>query len=209
MTEDVERLRRELRAMAAVNRQLQAQLEEPAGVRRERRWPLGVSWIEQLASLGASDPELVRQSDGAVFVVEGDRKRAVRSGILAAALEATIGPPRAAGDDEMNRLVEGVPVEMFETSSGAPFLVLGGKRYNLRGAPLTFPVENRHASGFAEADEVNVAAANVARRRFEDAMSGQAQINRARETLASKGAMGAAKAMARRVGSRAKRALRG
>ena len=154
--DEQKRLRRELRAMAAVNRQLQAQLEEPTGPRPDRRAATGIAWIEQLAAMGVSDAHLARAPDGSVFVIEGMRKRPVRSGIIAAAVEQSFGAARAITDDELRRLTEGVPVELFEASSGAPFIVLGGRRCS-RGAcrsptrsttvtPRSFPKATRSTS---------------------------------------------------------------
>jgi hypothetical protein len=205
--DEQDRLRRELRAMAAVNRQLQAQLEEPTGARRDRRAATGIAWIEQLAAMGVSDAHLARSPDGSVFVIEGTRKRPVRSGIIAAAIEQSFGAPRDITDAELDQLTEGVPVELFEASSGAPFVVLGGRRCGARGVPLPHSVDNRHASEFPEGDEINVAGANVSRRRFEEAMSGQFQMSRVRGAIQKKGALGTVKALGRRVGSKAKRAL--
>ena len=195
--------------MAAVNRQLQAQLEEPVGARRDRRSPIGIGWIEQLATLGSSEASLARAENGAIFVIEESRKRPVRSGLIAAAIEDVLGAPRDIDQKELDGYAEGVPVELFESSNGAPFIVIGGLRHGTRGVPLPYPVDNRHASEFAEGDEINVAAANVSRRRFEQAASGQLQLTRMRGSLETHGAMATAKTLVRRVGSRAKRALSG
>lgn len=205
MTDDHDRLRRELRAMAAANRQLQAQIEEPVGGRRDRRSSIGIGWIEQLAAVGAGHPELVRLEDGTVWVLESGRRRPVRSGILAAAIDQAIGPTRVATPEQLDALQEGAPVEMFETSSGAPFVVIGGRRHSIRGAPLPYPVDNHHASEFAEADEINLAAANVSRRRFDEAMSGQFQLGRVRATIEGKGVVGSVKVMGARARNRLRR----
>jgi hypothetical protein len=207
VNDETDRLRRELRAMAAVNRQLHAQLEEPVGARRDRRSSVGIGWIEQLATLGSSEASLVRADNGAIYVIEESRKRPVRSGLVAAAIEEVLGASRDANQTEIDGYAEGVPVELFEGSTGAPFVVVGGKRHSIRGLPLPYPVDNRHASEFPEGDEMNVAAANVSRRRFEQAASGQLQLTRMRGSLEAKGALGTAKTLVRRVGSRAKRAL--
>lgn len=207
MTDDVDRLRRELRAMAAVNRQLHAQLDEPVSARRERRSSIGIGWIEQLGTLGAGDASLVRANDGAMFVIEGERRRAVRSGLLAAALEDLLGPAAELPASELDHLVESVPVEMFESASGAPFVVIGGRRHPVRGAPLPYPVDNRHAAEFAEGAELNLAAANVSRRKLEEATTAQYQFTRVRGSIASRGVVGTAKTGTRRFVSRIKRAI--
>ncbi len=199
MTTDVERLRREMRAMAAVNRQLQAQLDQPNRAHHDRRVRVGLRWLEQLADAGPSEPSLVRSSDGAVFVVEGNHKRPVRSGLLAAALEESLGRPTAITDRELAVLTDGVPLELFESSSGPPFIVLGGTRHPTVGIPLPYPVDFGHASVFAEGAEINVAAANVPRRRLNEAMTGELQLARVRNSLTTRGALGTARAAGRRI----------
>lgn len=203
MTTEQERLRREMRAMAAVNRQLQALREEPVGVRKSRRNGVGIEWTEELLALGECDARLARSTSGAVFVIEGDRKRAIRSGILAAALEPLLGTPTDVSDTELEGMTDSAPVELLEASSGIPFVIVGGRRYGATGVPLTYPVGDLQASEFPEADELNVAAANISRRRFEEALTGQFQISRARGALSNKGVGGTVKA----IGRRAKRLL--
>jgi hypothetical protein len=207
MTSERDRMRREMRAMAAVNRQLQAWSEESVGVRRVRRAAQGPGWIEELLAMGASDPFLARAPNGAVFVVEGDRKRPVNSGILAAALEQLVGAPREASDDELEAWTEWVPVELLEGTSGVPFIVLGGRRHDVTGVPLPYAVDNLNAAEFPEGEPINVASANISRRRFEEALTGEFQISRARTALASKGPMGTTKAIARKVQGRVRRAM--
>ena len=120
--------------MAAVNRQLQAQLEEPVGARRDRRSSVGIGWIEQLATLGSSEASLVRAENGAIYVIEETRKRPVRSGLDRG---SDRGSARHARDNqkELEGYAEGVPVELFESSKGAPFIVMGGMRHG----PAAFP----------------------------------------------------------------------
>jgi hypothetical protein len=202
VTSELDRLRRELRAVTAMNQQLQAQRDEPVAVRRERRGVLGGEWLEQLSALGACAPTLIRTDDGALYVAEGTTRRAVRSGLVAAALEELIGEPTPVSRDEADTYREGIAIELFEAAAGPPFVVLGGKRHNVHGLPMPYPVDNRHASEFAEGADINVAAANVSRRRFEQARTPQMQL---RGSISSRGAMGTAKHMVRRVGARLKR----
>lgn len=202
MTSEIDRLRRELRALAAVNHQLQAQREEPVAVRTDRRATVGIEWIEQLATIGASDAHMARAPDGSVFVVEDTRRRPVSSGLLAAGLEAVLGPAHELTGEEVESLTPGVAVEIFEASAGPPFVVVGGRRCNIRGLPLPYPVDRRHASEFPEGDEINIAAANVARRRFEEAVDGSLQVDRLRRSLTSRGPVATSKAVARKLGRR-------
>ena len=99
MTTEEERLRRELRAMGAVNRQLQAQLDEPIAAAKPRRAGRADQWIDKLVTAGTSDPSLVRSREGRMFVVEGNEKRAVKAGILAAAIEQALGTAREVSEN--------------------------------------------------------------------------------------------------------------
>jgi hypothetical protein len=178
MTEEHDRLRRHLRALAAVNRQLETQLRDvrPHGTPRAS---LASAWVEQLAfTARAAAPALVRRADGAMFVVEGPVRRAVPSGLIAAAIADHFGDPRDARGDELERCSEGPPVEVLEGPRGAPFVVVGGRRLPLRGLPLPHPVTAEEMQSFPEGPELNVAAANVARSRFEEALSGRYQLRR-------------------------------
>ena len=206
MSSDEDQLRRELRAMAAVNQQLQARLDEPAATPvRPRRAQLGTDWIEELVRTPAAEPSLVRTRAGKVFVVEGDAKRPVGAGIIAAALEQSMGRSREVSESELDGLRDSAPVEIFEAPDGPPFVVLGRKRCRVRGIPLSHPVSNKQASEFPQGDDVDVSAANVSRLRYQDATSAQFQMGRLREAVAKKGLVGTSKAVARRV----RRRLRG
>lgn len=191
--------------MGAVNRQLQAQLDEPAAAIRQRRATPGAEWIDALVSKGVTQPSLVRTTDGKVFVVEGDEKRPVHSGILAAGLEDALGEAREVGATELGRWADGVQVELFEAPDGPPFVVVGGMRRTVRGIPLPHPVTNKQASEFAQGDDVNVAAANISRARFKQVSSPQFQVDRLRKAVKDKGIAGTGKAVLQRT----RRKLRG
>jgi hypothetical protein len=194
VTDEEDRLRRQLRALTAVNRQLQAQLEGsgvravalppgtgpagpdlltgPAATHRAtavRRGSVGTTWLEQLATQPTADrPVLVRRSDGATLVVEGTVARPVKAGLLIDALEAHLGRRREATDDEVSSWHEGPPVEVLEGPTGPPFLVVGGRRLPLRGLPLPYPVRPEAATAFPTGPEVRVTpgARGGARRRL-------------------------------------------
>jgi len=166
-TPDVERLRRHLRAMSAVNRQLHAQLEggtvriaEGAGARQDD--PLGTP--EGLdggigAMQGGGKPSLVRSSKRGMFVVEGTLRRQIKSGLIFLALARVFGEPRQMRDAELERLEEGPPVEVLEGGTGPAFVVVGGRRWPIRGLPLPYLVTTREMLAVPEAEELNVAAA--------------------------------------------------
>jgi len=219
---EMQRMQRHLRAMSAVNRSLHAQLEGTLGagigstgirdgdllattdVRRSplalRRASTASAWVQQLQlTSGGGEAFLARGPNGAVFVVEGRYRREVSSGLLAAALSENLGEPREMNDGDLERLDEGVPVEVLEGPSGRPFVIVAGRRISLRGLPLPHPVSSEQMQLFPAGEEVNVAAANVARARFEQAFSGRYQIERARAAVGRKGVVPTAGALARRV----------
>ena len=84
---DPERLQRHLPS-TAVNRQLQAQLEDGSSAPiKARHASVGSEWLRQLRRhQGAGKPFLVHTPTKGVFVVEGALRREVMSGLLAAAL---------------------------------------------------------------------------------------------------------------------------
>jgi hypothetical protein len=236
---DVDRLRRELRAMAAVNRQLQAQLDgtggraiavggaaisaaggdllAPTGTQRgagggptPRRAPQAVGWMAELElTANAGAPQLVRGPTGSIYVIEANRRREVKSGLLAAALDEALGGYREVDERELDQWSDGVPVEVFEGPHGPAFVVVGGRRLAVRGLPLPHPVSAEQMQLFPEGDVLNVAAANVARQRFDHAVSGRYQVERAREAIAREGGpVRAGAALGRRAAGKVRRALK-
>jgi hypothetical protein len=164
----------------------------------ERRAQLGEDWLDHLLPSSPTPVELVRGSDGKVFVVEDGTRRSVRSGILAAALEQALGRCRDEAVGELDALPDGVPVELLEGDDGQAFLIIGGALRPARGIPLTHPIDSRRVGEVTRGAEIDVAAANVARRRLAEAMSGRFQVERLRSALKRKGVVGTAKAAWRR-----------
>lgn len=212
MSEELERLRRELRAMAAMNRQLRAQLDAaggaPAPAKKAatpasaavvvqpsatgRRASVGDRWLDELAAGRAGEAYLARSADGKAAVVDGGRSRKVASGLLAAALEEFFGGARTVEDAELAEMPTGPPVEILEAPSGPPFVVVGGQRLPVRGVPLPHPVSAAEADAFPLGETVNVAKANVPRAHLQTK-------GRVRGAVARRGVFGAAKAGAKRV----------
>jgi hypothetical protein len=233
MTENEQRLRRHVRAMAVVNRQLQAQLEggrtwTPASGQREgdlltgvgnissgsfmggvRREGVANAWLEQFAvSAEGHKPFLVRVENGKRFLIEGGYRREVPSSILVAALERVIGQCHTVSSDEARRWTDGVPVAVLEGPQGPPFIVVGGKRLSLRGLPVPYPVGAEQMQLIPPGRELNLAEANVSRVQFHRAIYGGYQIDRVRSAIRRRGLLGAAKTVASRVSRRARRATR-
>jgi hypothetical protein len=183
-TPEAERLRRHLRAVSAVNRQLHAQLEggtvrlaEGAGASQDdplgtpegldsglasitvRRAGVASAWLEQLQLQGGGKPSLVRTPKRGMFVVEGTLRRQIKSGLIFLALARVFGEPQPMRDSELDRLEEGPPVEILEGGTGPAFVVVGGRRWPIRGLPLPYLVSTREMLSVPEAEELNVAAA--------------------------------------------------
>jgi hypothetical protein len=173
-SDELQRLRRQLRAQSAVNRQLHAQLESgtvrvaasgmagdgtdgSGGALTQRRVEPGGPWLKQLHMHGGRDPMLVHAATQGDFVVEGGMRRPIKAWILLAALARVLGPPREVSDQELQRWSEGPPVMVMESGSGPPFLVIGGRRLPLRGLPMPHLVSTADMLLFPEGEELNVA----------------------------------------------------
>jgi hypothetical protein len=170
-TEELQRLRRQLRAQSAVNRQLHAQLdggtvrvagtgrgagESARGALTVRRVTEGGPWLEHLHMHGGGEPFLVQTPTKGVYVVDGDFRRQVKAGMLFAALTRVLGAPREIGDHELARWSTGPPVEVLESGSGPAFVIVGGRRLPLRGLPLPYLVSTEDMLLFPEGEELNV-----------------------------------------------------
>ena len=165
------RLRRQLRAQSAVNRQLHAQLDggsvriaSSRGAGSEgatvnlRRVTEGSSWLEQLQMHGGGKPFLVQTPTQGSYAIDGEMRRQVKAGMLFAALTRVLGTPRDVSDQDLERWSPGPPVEVLESDSGPAFLIIGGRRLPLRGLPLPYLVSNQDMLLFPEGEELNVAA---------------------------------------------------
>jgi hypothetical protein len=184
-----EQLRRRLRAMSAVNEQLRAQLTAtqdelataprqvlaadpfseravpvPVG-RAPRRAAIASGWLDDIAppTLGAR-PFVVEAGDGTFYVVEGDVRRRLRSGLLAMALEAVLGERRPVDDDELASWTDGAPLEVLEGSAGQPFVVLDGRTLPVHGLPLPHPVDQVRVDALAAGPDLDLAEAVMPRR---------------------------------------------
>ena len=179
--QDPDRTRRQMRALAAVNRQLHAQLEggtmqvargagahedELLGVRGtsgewlpHARRPAPRAWLDQLELQGGNDARIVRVPKRGAFVIEGTLRRQIKAGMLTIALARVLGEPGEVSAAELDRFEEGPPVEVIEGATGAPFVIVGGRRWNIRGLPLPYLVTNEDMHRFPEARELSIAAA--------------------------------------------------
>jgi hypothetical protein len=171
-----------------------------------RRGSEGGQWLAQLdTSTGSSEPSIVRGSSGGAFVVDGGQRRAVSSGLLAAALEQRFGTARVLGPEELQRMTAGPPVEVLEGPKGPPFVVVAGKRLPVRGLPVPYPVAAEAIERFAEGPPLDVAGANVPRARYQNAVSGKYHVERIRAVYAREGPVKGTTTLARRAVERVRR----
>ena len=215
-------MRRHLRALSAVNRQLHAQIEtgtvrraaagpdsgesptvDDGMVRRPatltpRRVSEGSRWLEQLQIYGGGDPYLVRAPTEGVFLVEGELRRRIKSGLLFAELARALGEPAEIKDSAIAGWREGPPVELLEGGTGRAFIVVGGRRLPIRGLPLPYLVSTEEMLLFPEGEELNVASARRA------GFGGR--IARARKLIAREGVLRGAVYLLRRAVDRVRRA---
>jgi hypothetical protein len=218
--DDVDQLRRQLRAMAAVNQQLHAQLEGQlvrtvgrAGahggdllgdsdmftgmVMNARRAGIASGWLQQLqAHGGGEDVFLARTPSREVFLVEGTVRRSVKAGLIVSALTKVLGPVREVGQSDLNRFSVGPPVEVVEGASGPPFVVAGGRRLPIRGLPLPYPVTNDDLGVFPMGEELNVSLGALG--------GGRTTMQRAKDVVANQGLAQGAKQIAGKVVRRAR-----
>jgi hypothetical protein len=156
-------------------------------------------WMETLQKNTSTEtPYLVRKPNGKVFLIEGSDRRAVKSGLLAAALERDLGAARVVTGDELQNWTPSVPVEVFEAPEAAPFVVVGGQRLPVRGLPPFNAVSAIDLDRFPKGKPLNVASANVPRSRYEAAISGRYQIQRLRSAVARRGVLGVSTIAAKR-----------
>jgi len=183
------RLRRQLRAMAAVNHHLRVQLDalqsagaagatpadrtpptaaRPALHASERRSRIASEWLPDLVDAApaarTADPSIVTRADRSLYLVEGTTRRRLAVVLLAPALEQLYGERRPIDDAAFHALAEGAPVEVLEGPTGPPFVIVGGRRLALRGLGLTHGVDQATVDALPEGPLLDVAAATVARR---------------------------------------------
>jgi hypothetical protein len=207
---DTDRLRRHVRALSAVNRQLQAQIDGGAvrfvttggtgdglgGGLRVRRVPDGSMWLEQLRVHGSTVPPFLAHAPRrGVFVVEGTVCRTVKSGLLFSALKRLFGEARDVSDSAVDGWTEGPPVEVFEASSGPPFLVVGGRRLAVHGLPLPYPVSTDEMMLFPEGERLDIAQPGGPARP-------RGRVARLRALVDQDGPVGASTTAARKAGTR-------
>lgn len=187
-----ERLRRLLRAQAAVNRELAARLEDGGEVSGIRRAGVGGEWLDRLSSGEPVEATLVRAPDGSPFVLEGRRRRRVGSEVLFGALVQALGEPAVVSEAAWAETDVGVPVELLEAQSGRPFVVVGGRRLPIRGVPIPHPVSAGDAEAFPLGEALDVEAVGRVGVVDEIRDLGARVVGRAREAVVRRRDAGAA-----------------
>jgi hypothetical protein len=151
-------------------------------------------------AMPTTDPFLVRLPTGTMYLVEDQTKRIVRSGLLAAALEQSLGSARDVSDQDIGRWAEGEPVEVLAIAKEPPFVVVGGSRRPIRGLPLPRTVDSADLEKIPEGPQLDVAAANISRTRYQQAVASR---GRGRDDVFDRGAR-----VTRGVARKARRELR-
>lgn len=110
-----------------------------------RRAEVAEDWVADLAASkpatpGPLDASVVARADGVLYVLDRGRRRRLRSGLLAPALEDLLGPRRTVTEEELAAWDEGPPIEVLEGPTGSPFIVLAGWRLPVLRLPLPHPV---------------------------------------------------------------------
>lgn len=184
MSDDqIERLQREVLALAAVNRQLQADLEGrgllAVAAPRDRLATPPPTGPPTSAGLGAfrsvitqvqggtgdpDEPVRVVEAGGATYLLEGRSARPVPSSIIAAMLEELLGPKQTVTADQLANYADGDPLTVLQGPTGPPFLAMAGRRTAVRGWPTIQKVAAEIADDLDDGGELNVAAV-VARTR--------------------------------------------
>jgi len=153
-------------------------------------------------------PRLVRAPSGRVFLIEGDTKRAVRSGMLLHILENEFTDVIEGQSAQLEAMPTGAPVELLEGPEGRPFLVIAGQRRAVRGMPLPYPTGSSQMLRFPKGPAIDVGRATVARRRFVASLTPGFHAARVRRALARRGPFGVATLAGRRTIGRVGRRLR-
>jgi hypothetical protein len=159
------------------------------------------TWMEQLKRGCESEAFMVRVPERGLFVIECGHRRRVNSALLGAALEELFGRARVVSNEELEDWIQGPPVELLEATTGPAFVIVGGLRLRVRGLPLPYSVSAEDLEQFPEGAELDIAAANVARERFERALSGS-WLQRARAVLTREGPVQGTATLARHAAGR-------
>jgi hypothetical protein len=149
---------------AKVERRVRGALGTPAAPRPARPRPAARErtethdWLEELHGLGPVDtePTLVQDPDGQVFLVEGSLRRPVPRMLVSALLSAEMGQPEDISAEALAELDEGPPVELLQAPSGLPFVVIGGRRRPVNGFAVPHAVEDDQAERFDEGRPLRV-----------------------------------------------------
>jgi hypothetical protein len=128
-----------------------------------RRGSEAVGWLSGLSAPGGQ-LTLVVDPDQGVWLLERERRRRVASPLLVATLEQLVGARRPMSAEELAERDEGPAVEVLESRTGPPFVVVGGVRHPLRSLPLPFTVDEAGAVRLPEGAPLDVVRAIASRR---------------------------------------------
>lgn len=190
---ETDRLRRELRAVAAVNRQLRAELDgssqraisPPGGTAPSSgtaRDPEGAGAFKSSitgggpASSGVDRIEVVQGPTGIVYLIEGGNVHRIGSNVVAAALEEVFGFRRPIDTDELARYVTAPTIEVYCNEAGRTFVVVAGRRMPVEGLPVVRDAPPGLEATLEAGEKLNVNHAIVARSLYARALRGQQQM---------------------------------
>ena len=217
MTDDLDRLRRELRAMSAVNRQLRAELDgsaqraisPPEGnqptVRARAGSPDEAGAFKSSitgggpSSSGVDQVEVVRGPTGVVYLVEGGNIRRIGSNVVAAALEEVFGPRRLITVEESARYATGPTIDVYCNESGRFFVSAAGRRMSIEGLPVVRDAPPGLEASLDAGPTLNLNHSVVSRSLYSSAMRGQRQLEWLQERA------GNPQALARKVSGKIRR----
>ena len=191
--DEIERMRRELRAVAAVNRQLRSELdgstqraiappEGRAPSTHGARDPEGAGAFKSSitgggpASSGVDRLEIVQDPAGTVFLVEGSNVHRIGSNVIAAALEEVFGFRRPVTTAELSRYVKAPTIEVYCNEAGRTFVVVAGRRMPVEGLPVVRDAPPGLEATLDAGPKLNVNHAIVARSLYTRALRGQQQL---------------------------------
>lgn len=107
------------------------------------------------ADTSGASPRLVCDEDGKWFLVEGQVRRYIPSGIIVWALEQAIGAPVSMASDEL-ATYERVDSLSVISCPDSNQLIVGGKRIRLRGFPTVFVASKSAVAGIEVSQNVDL-----------------------------------------------------
>ena len=158
----------------------------------------GAAWLAELDGYEGEDAPFLVERNGSLFLIDNGRRRPVRSGLLAAALEERFGPRRTTNFATFEGWPLSVPVELFQARGEAPFVVINRVRHPVRGFPTPVAVGTEATSLFPRGPVIDVAKANISRQVHARQMAWRYQAARLKATVRRHGVLGVTRKLAKK-----------